>query len=244
MSHAFHCSRLYGDPECRAAVAQMSVESANPFMGPLVACLKSYCPKLPPGRVAACRTGDRTPPETANLAWLDLSGAVFEREGNGDDVRLGLAILDFFADLGANKPVRWPVDEKQAAVAAERCVRGIDHALTLPTRREALRTYYEECAPVYLESACRTAFEKAAKSEPAQQLTIVTLGCREAYCRWIPGVGPAACSPEFVPTASALDRAWPELNSTMIELDAKGHAQELWAAVERLNAGLAARPPG
>jgi len=211
-------------------------------MGPLVSCLKSYCPKLAPGRVGACRTGDATPPEIANLAWLDLSGAIFEREGNGDDVRLGLAILNFFADLGARKPVRWPVDEKKAAVAATRCIRGIDRALTLPTRRDVLHAYYEECASVYLESACREAFKKAATSEPARQLSIVTLGCRDAYCRWIPGAGPAACGPEFVPTASALDRTWPELNWAMIKLDAKGHAQELSAATARLYGALSSLP--
>jgi hypothetical protein len=205
--------------------------------------LKSYCPKLSPGRVSACRTGD-APAELANLVWLDLSGAIFEREGNGDDVRLGFAILNFFADLGTRKPVRWPVDEKQATVAAARCMQGIDRALTLPTRRDALRAYYEECASVYFESACRRAFENAATSEPARQLSIVTLACRDAYCRWIPGVGPKACSSEFVPTASAIDQAWPELNSAMLHLDAKGHARELSAAMERLYADLPSRPPG
>jgi hypothetical protein len=240
-AYASNCAPLYGDPECRAAVSHLSIESANPFMGPVVSCLKSYCPKLSPGRVAACRTGAATPPEIANLAWLDLSGAIFEREGNGDDVRLGLAILNFFSDLG-KKPVRWPVDERQAAVAATRCIRGIDHALTLSTRRDVLRAYHEQCASVYRESACREAFEKAATSEPARQRSIVTLGCRDAYCRWIPGVGPEACSPDFVPTASALDRAWPELNSAMIELDAKGHAQELSAATARLYGALSSLP--
>lgn len=242
-AYASMCSPLYGDLECRVAVSHLSVESANPFVGPLVSCLKSYCPKLSPGRVAACRTADATPPELATLAWLDLSGAIFEREGNGDDVRLGFAILNFLADLGTRKPVRWPVDEKRAALAATRCLGGIDRALTLPTRRDVLRAYFEECASVYFESVCREAFEKAATSEPAQQLSIVTLGCRDAYCRWIPGVGPEACSPDFVPMASVLERAWPELNSAMINLDAKGHAQELSVAMARLYEGLRLRPP-
>ena len=243
-AYASFCSPLYGDPQCRAAVSHLPIESANPLTGPLASCLKSYCPKLSPGRVAACRTGDATPAEMANLAWLNLSGAIFEREGNGDDVRLGLAMLTFLGELGVRKPFRGPVDEKRAADAATRCTRGIDRALTLPTRRDVLRAYYEACASIYVESGCRGAFEKAATSEPALQLSIVTLGCRDAYCRWMPGVGPAACSPEFVPTASALDRAWPELNSAMINLDAKAHAQELSAAMLRLYGGLSSRPPG
>lgn len=243
-TYAFHCAPLYGEPACRAAVTHLSVESANPFVGPVASCLKTYCPTLSPGRVAACKTGDATPVELANLVWLDLSGAIFEREGNGDHVRLGFAILNFFADLGTRKPVRWPVDEKQADAAATRCVRGIDRALTLPTRREALRAYYDECASVYFESGCREAFETAAMSDPARQLAIVTLACRDAYCRWIPGVGPKACSPEFVPTASALDQDWPELNAAMLHLDAKGRAQELSTAAERLYGSLASRPPG
>lgn len=241
--YASHCSPLYGQPQCRAAISNISAESANPFAAPLLSCLKEYCPTLPGDRVAACLSGNLTAPEAVNRAWLDLSGAIFEREGDSDEVRLGFVLLNFVTDLNTRKPRRWPVDEKQAADAIARCEQGIYRALTLATRREMRRSYYESCASVYLEPGCRAAFMKAATSEPEQQLAIVTLACREDYCRWIPGADLQACSPDFVPSASVLQQAWPELNSAILKLEARNHVPTLTRAMLRLLSGVSSRPP-
>jgi hypothetical protein len=243
-SFSAECAPLYGEPPCREALSKVSPDTDNPFMVPLLFCLKQYCPKLPGGRVAACNGGDIIGQDAVNRAWLDLSGAIFEHEGSGDDVRLGLAFLRFFTDLNTRKPRRWPVDEAKAATAADGCERGIEHAMTLGTRREVLRAFYEECASVYIEHGCREAFLAAANAEPTQQPLIVTLGCREAYCRWLPGTNIEACDGEFVPTAAAVERAWPPLDTAILNLDAKKHVPRLMEAMLRLHAVLPSRPPG
>lgn len=208
-------------------------------MIPLFSCRKAYCPSLSGLGVLACN-GDVVGADAVNRAWLELNGAIFRNAGAA---RLWAPLIKLFNDLALRSPPgQRPTEESQAVV--ERCERGVDRALELTTRREMLREYYRECASVQVESTCRNAFSTAADSEPGQQLAIVLLGCREAYCPWIPGNDVEACSSEFVPTASAVERAWPALFSAILDIDAKPFKPAITNATLRLYARLPERPPG
>ena len=210
-------------------------------MIPLFFCRKAYCPSLSGLGVAACN-GDVVGADAVNGAWLELNGAIFRHEGDAEAARLWLPLIKLFNDLAMrSRPRQRPTEESHAV--AERCQRGIDRALELTTRREMLREYYRECASVHVEATCRNAFSTAADSEPGQQLAIVLLGCREAYCRWIPGKDVEACRSEFVPTASAVERAWPALFSAILDIDAKLFAPAITQTTLRLYARLPERPP-
>lgn len=228
------CSGLYDNAVCRKSLetAEGSV-SGDWLTGPLEVCAKEYCPVIS-SDVRACKAGAVEGPEAIDQAWVELSYAILKRS---DERRAGgivFAFARFFADLNAHMPARLG-EHVVSASAVERCERGIEHAVTLPSLRERRSTYYKECSVVY-EKECFKAFLSAAGADPEQQPSIVLVGCRKTYCPWFSDRRVEACDGEFVPTREAVARAWPELNRAILELDAEPHAARLIRAAASLDA--------
>jgi hypothetical protein len=114
----------------------------------------------------------------------------------------------------------------------ERCERGIERAVLQTDTRQAMKTYYGECAGIYSEQGCRQAYQAAADAEPAEQMTKVIEGCRAAYCPSFPNQELEACKPDFKAAggANAL-KAWPPLHEAILERDARGYAPRVSRAM-------------
>lgn len=114
----------------------------------------------------------------------------------------------------------------------ERCERGIERAVLQTDTRQAMKTYYGECAGIYSEEGCRKAYQAAADAEPAEQMTKVIEGCRAAYCPSFANQELEACKPDFKATggANAL-KAWPPLHEAILERDARGYAPRVSRAM-------------
>ena len=113
----------------------------------------------------------------------------------------------------------------------ERCERGIERAILQTDTRQAMKTYYGECAGIYSEHGCRQAYQAAADAEPAEQMTKVIEGCRAAYCPSFPNQELEACKPDFKPAGANVLKAWPPLHEAILERDARGYAPRVSRAM-------------
>jgi hypothetical protein len=219
------CAELYEDASCRKALKQAAgTVSEDWLMGSMSACAEAYCPHLSPD-VKACKPGAVQGADTIDQAWIELSHAILRRKGERRAGGIVFGFARFFADLNSHMPPRRGVHGPSPS-AVEHCEYEVEHAASLPSRRERLNVYYRECAPVY-ELECRTAFTSASRAVPEAQQAMVLLGCRKTYCPWFSGRSVEACDGEFVPTREATARAWPELHRAILNLDAKPYAARL-----------------
>jgi hypothetical protein len=103
--------------------------------------------------------------------------------------------------------------------------------LKLTTLREATRVYYEECADLYAEPDCSSAWRAAAQVEPDQQIAQVVTACRGAYCPRLTMFGFEACSAGFEATPDAIVANWPRLHQAILARDLGPHAGEVTGAM-------------
>jgi hypothetical protein len=122
-------------------------------------------------------------------------------------------------------------DSKVDITQIERCERGIERAVLQPEVRDALKTYYSECAGVYAEPACKQAFSAAAQLEPAQQMPKVVQGCRTAYCPMFQDRGYEICQPGLQIKSDDISKLWPPLHDAILAREAKGYAPRLTRAM-------------
>lgn len=235
------CAPLYEEATCREALEHGLGTAPGAELGPpLAACAKAYCPRLPPGP-EACRAAPVS--GSVDRAWVELSHAIFSRDASRDAGKLGMVFLRFFGSLRSLEPPERTPDRQTPGYAVERCERGVELALALPTRRQALGAFYTTCAWLFVENECSAAFQRAAAAESEQQPSIVLLGCRRPYCRFFRLRALEACDGEFVPTFEAVARAWPPLEEAILDLDGKRYADRISRALERFRTNLESRPP-
>ena len=91
-----------------------------------------------------------------------------------------------------------------------------------------MRVYYQECAPLYPEPECRSAFRAAAAAtKHEEQLPLAFAGCRKAYCPILHAENLEACTSDLPATPDALDRAWPPLNRAILNYNAGSYGQRV-----------------
>lgn len=135
--------------------------------------------------------------------------------------------LAFFAGCKREQPEA----EKVQVDDIERCERGIERAVMQTDTRQAMKTYYGECAGIYNEQGCRQAYEAASAAEPSAQMKTVLEGCRAAYCPKFPTQGLEACKPDFKADGVNILRAWPPLHEAILERDARAYAPRVSRAM-------------
>jgi hypothetical protein len=113
----------------------------------------------------------------------------------------------------------------------ERCEKGIERAILQTDTRQAMKTYYGECAGIYSEQGCRQGYQAAAEAEPSEQMSKVLEGCRAAYCPKFPNQELEACKPDFKPEGLNIMRAWPPLHEAILERDARAYAPRVSRAM-------------
>lgn len=243
--YASECAPLYADVRCRNAFLEAAnAESENPIEVALAECQKAYCPVLPERRPEACGPLPPSGSDHFYRMWVELSRDVFEHDRVGHGGELGYAYIRFFNELNLRKGVRRGPQRTIPLAAVEQCERGAERAVSLPTQREILRAYYEECAGIYLEADCSAAQTRAADADLDRQVAILVVGCREAYCSKIDGASVDACDGEFVPTASAALHAWPPLQRAILELEAKEYVNRIMRVQLNVIGALATKPRG
>src|SRR5690349_7699650 len=92
-----------------------------------------------------------------------------------------LPALFAFACLGC----KGEEDRSSSAIAppgATRCVQGIQRAVKAGTAKEVSAIYYDECAEMFSQPACRDAYRAAAQAPANLQLAGIAEACRKAYC--------------------------------------------------------------
>jgi hypothetical protein len=113
------------------------------------------------------------------------------------------------------------------AGAIGRCESGIRKAVTKTAIKEVMSIYYDECADMYSEAGCRDAFHAAAHADSKEQVSIVTQGCRSAYCPLLGAYSYEACNDNFQMTPESVVRAWPKLQQAILAHEAGAYAGEV-----------------
>jgi hypothetical protein len=126
--------------------------------------------------------------------------------------------------------------------SVERCERGIEQAVGLPTAREATAVYYRECSQIQSEAPCQRAFLAAAKAEPDQQMIVAFRGCAAAYCPLFADKNLEGCRPEFQATNDSLWRAWPALHGAILTRDAGVYAPRIEQSMLKFLIALKTKP--
>jgi hypothetical protein len=120
---------------------------------------------------------------------------------------------------------------KVSLAEVERCERGIEGAVAKPDVKDALRTYYRECAGVYAEAACKQAFTSAADLDVSEQMPKVVTDCRTAYCPFFQARGLEICQPTWQLSQVNIVKSWPALHDAILARDAKGYAPRISRAM-------------
>ncbi len=116
----------------------------------------------------------------------------------------------------------------------ERCEQGVAQANDAKSEQAAATAFYTGCANVFAESACSKAMVTAASADAAARTMIVANGCRQVYCRALPAaVDLEMCQPDFKPTTDSVARAWPALQTAIVDYDADDLAPRVLAAMLR-----------
>jgi hypothetical protein len=134
-------------------------------------------------------------------------------------------------------------EEDQSANAAappgaSRCTRGLARAAKAPTEQESTAIYYEECAELFSQAACRDQWRAAAKLPVSEQVGHVADACRKAYCPSLKAFSFEICRDDFAPTPTALLKGWPPLFDAIIAKEAGPATQEVSSAMLVLYAHL------
>jgi hypothetical protein len=142
-------------------------------------------------------------------------------------------------------------DRSPSAIAppgATRCVQGIQRAVKASTEKEVSAIYYDECAEMFSQPACRDAYRAAAQAPANLQLSGIAQACRKAYCPSYSAFSFDICRDDFNATPEALAKTWPPLFDAILAREA-GPAQPqvtssmlvLYARLKQLEAS--APPP-
>jgi hypothetical protein len=134
-------------------------------------------------------------------------------------------------------------EEDQSANAAappgaSRCTRGLARAAKAPTEQEATAIYYEECADLFSQAACRDQWRAAAKLPVSEQVGHVADACRKAYCPSLKAFSFDICRDDFVATPAAVLKGWPPLFDAIIAKEAGSATQEVSSSMLVLYAHL------
>lgn len=112
-----------------------------------------------------------------------------------------------------------------------RCLHGIERALQATTADETLKIYYEECADLFSDAACRDGWHAASRAEPTGRLGIVADACKKSYCPALGAFAFAICKDDFVSTPESLARDWPPLFDAIVAREAGMSATEVSTAL-------------
>jgi hypothetical protein len=110
------------------------------------------------------------------------------------------------------------------------CVDGAERALEATTLAALMSEYYDDCADLNTEAACRDAWHAAAHAPVDAQLGIVAEGCRKAYCPVLGSYAFDICKSDFVATPDSLARAWGPFGNAIVAREAGAYAQLVTAA--------------
>jgi hypothetical protein len=112
-----------------------------------------------------------------------------------------------------------------------RCLQGLERANKATTLKDTSSIYYEECADLFSDVACRDGWRAAARAEPPAQLGIVATVCKKSYCPALGSFAFAICKDDFVSTPESLARDWPPLFDAIVAREAGMSATDVSTAL-------------
>jgi len=105
---------------------------------------------------------------------------------------------------------------QDASKPVRQCLDGINRALSTADPHASTAAFFDACADVFHEPACRDGFHLAAQKPLSEQLGVVAGACSKAYCPQLGSYWFEMCRPEFVPDPVSLTGAWPPLEEAIL----------------------------
>jgi hypothetical protein len=97
--------------------------------------------------------------------------------------------------------------------------------------RRSLAAVATACQGLYQEKACRTAWARLDKLEPAERTTTLAKACHKAYCPLLKGAALCRRKPQRMSAFALIDQ-WPSFHSEILRLEAGPGAWKLAARLE------------
>jgi hypothetical protein len=109
-----------------------------------------------------------------------------------------------------------------------RCLSGLQRAVQAPTLADTTSIYYDECADLFSQAACKDAWHAAAKLPDVDgRLEAVAGPCRKAYCASFSAFGFGICKDDYVISRDSLVHDWPPFFDAVVARESGAAAADL-----------------